>query len=121
MSLLIKDINISTDHLMGITVFPEGFAIAEEYEEMGLTIKSTKCDVTSVPTPHGQLIDADVLIKEYEKYQTHLKIMMDTEKISVEQDDYWICQAISMGISLCIGYLKQIHSIIEAEKEKNGQ
>lgn len=105
MSLLIKGIDISTDHIIDITVLPEGVALAEEYE-MGLPIKAMSCEVVSVPTPHGQLIDADVLMKEYEKYQTHLKIMMNTEKISVEQDDYWICQAISIGISLCIGCLK---------------
>lgn len=115
MTILIKGIDVSLDHMQCITVFPEGFAVVEEYE-MLLPIKTTKCEVASVPTPHGQLIDADVLMKEYEKYQTHLKIMMDTEKISAEQDDYWICQAISMGISLCIGCLKQIHPIIEAEK-----
>lgn len=58
MSILIKGADISPDHIQCITVFPEGFAIVEEYE-MLLPIKTTKCEVAPVPTPHGRLIDAD--------------------------------------------------------------
>ena len=63
MSLLIKGADISPDHIQGITVFPEGFAIVEEYD-WGLPIKTTKCEVASVPTPHGKLKD-EKWIKEY--------------------------------------------------------
>lgn len=58
MSFLIKGADISPDHIQCITVFPEGFAIVEEYE-MGLRTEATKCEVAPVPTPHGRLIDAD--------------------------------------------------------------
>lgn len=58
MSILIKGADISPDHIQCITVFPEGFAIVEEYD-MLVPIKTTKCEVASVPTPHGRLIDAD--------------------------------------------------------------
>lgn len=61
MSILIKGADISPDHIQGITVFPEGFAIVNEYE-MRLPIKTTKCEVAPVPTPHGRLIDADAAI-----------------------------------------------------------
>ncbi len=56
MSILIKGADISPDHIQCITVFPEGFAIVEEYE-MGLRTEATKCEVAPVPTPHGRLID----------------------------------------------------------------
>lgn len=62
MSILIKGADISPDHIQCITVFPEGFAIVEEYD-MLVPIKTTKCEVASVPTPHGRLIDADKLFK----------------------------------------------------------
>lgn len=58
MSLLIKGADISPDHIQCITVFPEGFAIVEEYD-MLLPIKTTKCEVASVLTPHGRLGDLD--------------------------------------------------------------
>lgn len=60
MNILIKGADISPDHIQGITVFPEGFAVVEEYD-MLLPIKTTRCEVASVPTPHGRLIDADEL------------------------------------------------------------
>lgn len=62
MSMLIRGADISPDHIQCITVFPEGFAIVEEYD-MLVPIKTTKCEVASVPTPHGRLIDADKLYK----------------------------------------------------------
>lgn len=69
MNILIKGVDISPDHIQCITVFPEGFAIIEEYE-MGLPIKTTKCEVVPVPTPHGRLIDADEIIKhEHQHYE----------------------------------------------------
>jgi len=72
MSLLIKGADISSDHIQCITVFPEGFAVVEEYE-MGLPIKTTKCEVASVPTPHGRLIDADALITTFCEWGTRLE------------------------------------------------
>ena len=62
MSILIKGVDVSSDHIQGITVFPEGFAIVEEYD-MLVPIKTTKCEVAPVPTPHGRLIDANKLYK----------------------------------------------------------
>lgn len=63
MGLFIKGADISPNHIQGITVFPEGFAIVEEYD-MLVPIKTTKCEVMSIPTPHGRLID-EKWIKEY--------------------------------------------------------
>ena len=62
MSILIKGADMSPDHIQCITVFPEGFAVVEEYD-MLVPIKTTKCEVASVPTPHGRLIDADAVKK----------------------------------------------------------
>ena len=66
MSILIKDADISPDHIQCITVCPEGFAIVEEYD-WGLPIKTTKCRVAPVPAPHGRLIDADELLMDANK------------------------------------------------------
>ena len=66
MTILIKGADISPDRIQCITVFPEGFAIVEEYD-LGLPIKTTKCGVASVPTPHGRLIDADELLMDANK------------------------------------------------------
>ena len=66
MSLLIKGADISPDHMQCITVFPEGFAVVEEYEWL-LPIKTMKCEVVSVPTPHGRLKDADELLTDANK------------------------------------------------------
>lgn len=62
MSLFIKGMDISPDHIQCITVFPEGFAIVEEYD-MLVPIKTMKCEVTSIPIPHGRLGDLDRLYK----------------------------------------------------------
>ncbi len=62
MSTLIMGVDISPDHIQCITVFPEGFAIVEEYEMLVL-IKTTKCEVAPVPAPHGRLGDLDRLYK----------------------------------------------------------
>ena len=59
MSILIKGVDMSPN-IQCITVFPEGFAVVEEYE-MLLPIKTTKCEVAPVPTPHGRLIDVKAL------------------------------------------------------------
>lgn len=67
MSLLIKGADVSPDHIQCITVFPEGFAIVEEYE-MGLRTEATKCEVMSIPTPHGRLVDAHTAIMLLQKY-----------------------------------------------------
>ena len=66
MSILIKGADISPDHIQCITVFPEGFAVVEEYE-MLVPIKTTKCEVAPVPAPHGRLIDADTLLMDANK------------------------------------------------------
>ena len=66
MSILIKGADISPDHIQCITVFPEGFAIVEEYD-WGLPIKTTKCGVASVLTSHGRLIDVDELLMDANK------------------------------------------------------
>ena len=73
MSILIKGVDMSPDRIQGITVFPEGFAVVEEYE-MLLPIKTTKCKVASVPTPHGNLIDVDALNHEYYKSPSYLNL-----------------------------------------------
>ena len=72
MSLLIKGADISPDHIQCITVFPEGFAVVEEYE-WGLPIKTTKCEVMSIPTPHGRLEDLDAAIMLLQKYYDRVK------------------------------------------------
>lgn len=71
MSILIKGADISPNHIQCITVFPEGFAIVEEYD-MLVPIKTTKCEVASVPTPHGRLKDADELIKHDHQHYEYL-------------------------------------------------
>lgn len=77
MSLLIKGADISPDRIQCITVFPEGFAVVEEYE-MLLPIKTTKCEVAYVPTPHGRLIDADLIYQETMRYSERTrKMVMD--------------------------------------------
>lgn len=80
MSILIKGMDISPDHIQGITVFPEGFAVVEEYE-MLVPIKTTKCEVVSVPTPHGRLIDVDALLTDANKLRYGEGWLITTENI----------------------------------------
>lgn len=89
MSILIKGADISPDRIQCITVFPEGFAIVEEYD-MLVPIKTTKCEVAPVPTPHGRLIDADELmelyqpapedVNEWEHYTTTISVIRQNIK-----------------------------------------
>lgn len=73
MSILIKGVDMSPDRIQGITVFPEGFAVVEEYYMLA-PIKTTKCEIAPVPTPHGRLIDADALNYEYYKSPSYLNL-----------------------------------------------
>ena len=77
MSILIRGADISPDHIQDITVFPEGFAVVEEYE-MLVPIKTTKCEVVSVPTPHGRLVDVDIF--DSIKYEIPITLLQQYER-----------------------------------------
>lgn len=100
MSLLIKGVEVSPDHIQGITVFPEGFAIVEEYD-MLLPIKTTKCEVAPVHTPHGRLIDADAFLA--------------TIRPSSVRDEFQAC-TLSTIKRLLVEHIEAAPTVIEAEE-----
>ena len=96
MSILIKGMDISPDHIQCVTVFPEGFAVVEEYD-MLVPIKTTKYEVALVPTPHGSLKDENWLKKamittlealkknpRMDGQEMHLIAAFDTLRVMVE-------------------------------------
>lgn len=110
MSILIKGADISPDHIQGITVFPEGFAIVEEYD-WGLPIKTTKCEVAPVPAPHGRLIDADAL-----KEVIAATYYSQDEKDKAPRDDIpWMNGCNTKVIEVC-WMIDDAPTVIEAEE-----
>lgn len=113
MDILIKNVDVlSTDHAIGITVLPEGFAIVEEWEQC-LPIKTMKCNISFLP-PHGRLIDADNL-----KSSISERIIEQIEVMKKHDDEYYIPTAMQMGVNACLYELKMAPTVIEAEENEN--
>lgn len=110
MSILIKGADISPDHIQGITVFPEGFAVVEEYD-MLVPIKTTKCEVASVPTPHGRLADADAL-----KERIAATYYSQDEKDKAPMDDIPWMNGCNTKVKEVCGMIDDAPTVIEAEK-----
>ena len=105
MSILITGADISPDRIQCITVFPEGVAVVEEYE-MLLPIKTTKCKVASVPTPHGRLIDADKLDGKIWEQRRNILFMDDTQKADM----------VLSGLIIAANAIEKSPTVIEAEE-----
>ena len=110
MSILIKGTDISPDHIQGITVFPEGFAVVEEYE-MLVPIKPTKCEVVSVPTPHGRLADVDAL-----KERIAATYYSQDEKDKAPMDDIPWMNGCNTKVKEVCGMIDDAPTVIEAEE-----
>ena len=110
MSLLIKGVNVSPDHIQCITVFPEGFAVVEEYD-MLVPIKTTKCEVVPVPTPHGRQIDADAL-----KKRIAATYYSQDEKDKAPMDDIPWLNGCNTKVKEVCGMIDDAPTVIEAEE-----
>ena len=77
--------------------FPVGtFACGVTHTMIGIGDKLKDCPLVEVPTPHGRLIDADALMREFEKAQNTMKqhgqeyscsFLSTSQEISTE----WYC------------------------------
>ena len=64
MSVLIKGLQFPKDNAIAVVIHPDGTAYSSKMFAGVCTEYLTDCSAVPVPTPHGKLIDADVLYED---------------------------------------------------------
>lgn len=70
MSILIKGMDMPDDRPIIISIFPNGRVDTMEAKYFDSVLSAVE-----VPTPHGDLIDRDALIKQWEKEEKELGLV----------------------------------------------
>lgn len=100
MSILIKNLDMPKDEILSIQIHPDGSV----YQGLPLFLNKLQAQAVKIPTPHGDLVDRDIVRDECYKTMEEL-IQSTTINMSAE------------SLSLLCGFtiINNVPTIIEAE------